>query len=225
LTEDRSVEAKEGCSSIATSMVGTPTIALPDDRVANSSSTRPGSNASSSTIVAAFDTAPITQQTQPPVWNSGIGMMNTSPARPHPLGGVGAVIGEAAMVQQRALRKTRGARGVLDHHRIGGFDDGKRDALIVAGGDEGSPVVEADDLAKFGAVRRDLAHRLQHRIAAEAVDDEHSGRARLLQHIFDFLAPEAGIDGDQHHAASPAPNSSMIHSGSSAPTPRPARPA
>jgi hypothetical protein len=29
LTDERSVDAKEGCSSIATSMVGTPTIALP----------------------------------------------------------------------------------------------------------------------------------------------------------------------------------------------------
>ena len=27
-----------------------------------------------------------------------------------------------------------------------------------------------------------------------------AGRAGLLQHIFDFVGPEAGIDGDQHHA-------------------------
>src|SRR4051794_36021822 len=41
LIDERSVEAKEGCSSIATSMVGTPTIALPR-YLAKSSSTRPG---------------------------------------------------------------------------------------------------------------------------------------------------------------------------------------
>ena len=39
-----------------------------------------GSKASTSTWVAAFETAPITQQTQPPVWNSGIVVMKTSPA-------------------------------------------------------------------------------------------------------------------------------------------------
>ena len=65
---------------------------------------------------------------------------------PHSLGGVGAVVGEAAMMQQRAFRKAGGARGILDHHGIGRFDRGKRDALAVAGGDEGRPVVETDDL-------------------------------------------------------------------------------
>jgi hypothetical protein len=48
-----------------------------------------------------------------------------------------------------------------------------------------------------------LAYRLQHRIAAEGSDDEHAGRAGLLQHIFQFVGPEAGIDGDQHHAGQP----------------------
>ena len=38
-----------------------------------------GSNASISTWVAAFETEPITQQTQPPVWNSGMVVMKTSP--------------------------------------------------------------------------------------------------------------------------------------------------
>ena len=86
---------------------------------------------------------------------------------PHAVGGVGAVVGEAAMMQQRAFRKAGGARRILDHHGIAGFDVGKRDALVVAGGDEGRPVVEADDLAKLRAARRNLAHRLQHRIAAK----------------------------------------------------------
>src|SRR5215212_1414176 len=76
--DDRSVVAKDGCSSMATSIVGTPIIAFPR-YVSNSSSTSPGSKASSSTCVAALDTAPITQQTQPPVWNSGMVVMNTSP--------------------------------------------------------------------------------------------------------------------------------------------------
>ena len=107
------------------------------------------------------------------------------------------------MVQQRAFRKARGARGILDHHGIGRLDVGERDGLVVAGGDEGGPVVEADDLAKLRAARRDLAHRLQHRIAAERIDHEYAGRAGLLQHIFDFVGPEAGIDGDQHHAGEP----------------------
>ena len=84
-----------------------------------------------------------------------------------------------------------------------GFDVGKRDALVVAGGDEGRPVVEADDLAKLRTARRNLARRLQHRVAAKGIGDEHAGRAGLLQHIFDFLDPEAGIDGDQHHAREP----------------------
>ena len=37
---------------------------------------------------------------------------------PHAIGGVGAVVGEAAMMQQRAFRKAGGARGILDHHGI-----------------------------------------------------------------------------------------------------------
>ena len=83
---------------------------------------------------------------------------------PHSLGDVGAVGGEAAMMQQRTFWKARGARGILDHHWIGRFDGGKRDALVVAGGDEGRPVVEADDLAKFRATRR------QHRAPSPASD-------------------------------------------------------
>ena len=39
----------------------------------------PGSNASTSTCVARFETEPSTQQTQPPVWNSGMVVMKTSP--------------------------------------------------------------------------------------------------------------------------------------------------
>ena len=57
---------------------------------------------------------------------------------PHAFGGVGAVVGEAAMMQQCAFRKARGARGILDHHGIAGVDVGKRD-VVVAGGDEGRP--------------------------------------------------------------------------------------
>jgi hypothetical protein len=88
---------------------------------------------------------------------------NTSPGvDPHSLGGVGAVVGKPAMMQQRALRKARGARRILDHHGIGRLDRGQRDALVVAGGNEGRPVVKADDLAKLGAARRNLAQRLQH---------------------------------------------------------------
>jgi hypothetical protein len=120
----------------------------------------------------------------------------------HALGGVGAVVGEAAMMQQGAFRKARGPRGVLDHHGIAGLDVGKR-GVVVAGGDEGCPVVKADDLAQLLAARRDLAHGLQHRIAAEGADHEHAGRAGLLQHIFDFVGPETGIDGHQHHAGQP----------------------
>src|ERR1019366_7472033 len=83
------------------------------------------------------------------------------------------------------------------------LDRGKCDARIVAGGDEGRPVVEADDLPKLGAAWRNLAHRLQHWIAAEDIDDEYAGRAGLLEHIFEFAGPETGIDRDQHHAREP----------------------
>jgi hypothetical protein len=85
-----------------------------DHRVAaigrNISSTRPGSNASSSTWRRGLDTAPSTQQTQPPVWNSGMVVTNTSPGSiPMRSSGIGAVVGEAAMMQQRAFRKASGA--------------------------------------------------------------------------------------------------------------------
>ena len=104
------------------------------------------------------------------------------------------------MAEQGALRKARGARGVLDHDGIVGTDGRQFDALVVACGDEGVPVVEADDLAQFGAVRRHRLHRLQHRVAAEAVDDEDAGRARLLQHIFHLAGAKGRVHGDEDHA-------------------------
>ena len=71
---------------------------------------------------------------------------------------------------------------------------------VVARRDEGVPVVEADDLAQFGAVRRHRLHRLQHRVAAKTVDDEDAGRARLLQHILHLPGAKGRVDGDEHHA-------------------------
>jgi hypothetical protein len=71
---------------------------------------------------------------------------------------------------------------------------------FVAGGDEGFPVVEADDLAQLGAVRRHRLHRLQHRVAAKAVDDEDAGRARLLQHILHLARAKRRVHGDEDHA-------------------------
>ena len=132
---------------------------------------------------------------------------------PHSLGGVGPVVGKSAMMQQRALRKARGAGGILDHHRIGRLHGGKPDDPVVAGGDEGRPVVERDDLAQFAAARRDLARRLQHRIAAKRGHHEHAGRARLLQHIFDFSLRNPGLTVTSTMPAIAAPNSSITHSG------------
>ena len=40
----------------------------------------------------------------------------------------------------------------------------------------------------------------QHRIAAEFLDHEHAGRARLVQDVFEFVGAKAGIDGDQDDA-------------------------
>ena len=57
-----------------------------------------------------------------------------------------------------------------------------------------------DDLAQLGAVRRHRLHRLQHRVAAKTVDDEDAGRARLLQHIFDFPGAKGRVHGDEDHA-------------------------
>ena len=104
------------------------------------------------------------------------------------------------MTEQGALRKARGARGVLDHDGIVGTDGRQCDALVVARRDERIPTVEADDLAQLGAVRRHRLHRLQHRVAAKTVDDEDAGRARLLQYILHFLGAKRRVDGDEHHA-------------------------
>ena len=104
------------------------------------------------------------------------------------------------MTEQGALRKACRARGVLDHDGIVGADGRQLDVCVVARGDESIPVVEADDLAQFGAVRRHRLHRLQHRVAAKAVDDEDAGRARLLQHIFDFPGAKGRVHGDENHA-------------------------
>ncbi len=79
LIDDRSVAAKFGCSIMAISIVGTPIIPLPLN-VCSSSSTSPGSNASTRICVIACDTAPSTQQTQPPVWNSGMVVIETPPS-------------------------------------------------------------------------------------------------------------------------------------------------
>ena len=81
-----------------------------------------------------------------------------------------------------------------------GLTDRQLDALVVARGDESIPVVEADDLAQLGAVRRHRLHRLQHRIAAKAVDDEDAGRARLLQHILHLPRAKGRVHGDEDHA-------------------------
>ena len=121
----------------------------------------------------------------------------------HPVGGVGAVVEKPAMAEQGALRKAGRARRILDHDGVVGTDGGQRDALVVARGDEGIPVVEADDLAQLGAVRRHRLHRLQHRIAAKTVDDEDPGRARLLQHILHLPGAKGRVHGDQHHARHP----------------------
>ena len=118
----------------------------------------------------------------------------------HAVGGVGAVVEQSAMAEQGAFRKARGARGVLDHDGIVGTDGRQLDALVVARGDEGVPVVEADDLAQFRAVRRHRLHRLQHRVAAKAVDDEDAGRARLLQHILHLARAKGRVHGNEDHA-------------------------
>lgn len=68
-----------GCSIMATSMVGTPSIAVPR-WVSISSSINPGSKASTSTMVDAVPTEPREQQTEPPMWNSGILLTSTPPA-------------------------------------------------------------------------------------------------------------------------------------------------
>ena len=121
----------------------------------------------------------------------------------HPVGGIGAVVEKPAMPEQGAFRKAGRARGVLDHDGIVGTDRRQCDTLVVAGGDKGVPVVEADDLANLPAVRRHRLYRLQHRIAAKAVDYEHPGRTRLLQHILHLFRPKGGVHGDEHHAGEP----------------------
>ena len=104
------------------------------------------------------------------------------------------------MTKQGALWKACGARGVLDHDGVVGADGRQLDISVVARGDERIPVVEADDLAQLGAVRRHRLHRLQHRVAAKTVDDEDAGRARLLQHIFDLPGAKGRVHGNENHA-------------------------
>ena len=76
---DRSRVEKSGCSIRAMSMVGTPPMTLAPS-VSMSSSTRPGSNISTGMWVALAHTLPSAPSTQPPVWNRGMGLSQTSPS-------------------------------------------------------------------------------------------------------------------------------------------------
>ena len=93
-----------------------------------------------------------------------------------------------------------------------GFDVGSA-MVVVAGGDEGVPVVEADDLAQLGTGGATSRTVSSIGLPRNALHHEHAGRAGLLQHIFDFVALKPGLTVTSTMPASPAPNSSMIHSG------------
>ena len=62
-------------------------------RVVANASTGPGSNPPAHHVARLGDARQ--SRTQPPVWNNGIGMTHVARRDPHPLGGVGAIVGEA----------------------------------------------------------------------------------------------------------------------------------
>ena len=125
-SDDRSVEAKLGCSNIEMSMVGT--VDIPSHRyVSINSNTSAGSNDSTSTCVPRLDTAPTTQSRQPPAWNIGIVVSHTQAVgHLHEIQRVGGVVDHAAVMQERPLREPRRARRVLDHGWIAGIDGRQR---------------------------------------------------------------------------------------------------
>ncbi len=102
------------------------------------------------------------------------------------------------MMQQRALGKTGSTRSVLDHHRIHRANLGQWFLRSVARSKEFFPIVEANDLAQLGTILRRLLRGREHLVAAEIVDDEDTGGARLLQHIFDLGEPKRRVDRHQH---------------------------
>ena len=71
------------------------------------------------------------------------------------------------MMQHGAFRKTRGAGGVLDHHGIVGSDIRKFAGRRAGRIEELVPLVEADHIAQFGALRPDRLDGGEHGIAAE----------------------------------------------------------
>jgi hypothetical protein len=116
----------------------------------------------------------------------------------HPIQRMRAVVDQAAMVQHGALRETRRTRGVLDHHSIVRIDHWQIGRRAGSGVQEISPLVESDHLAEIRTVRSDLLDGGEHRIAPERCRDHDARRLRLVEHILDFLLPEAWVDRDQN---------------------------
>jgi hypothetical protein len=103
------------------------------------------------------------------------------------------------VVQQRALRKSGRARGVLDLRRISGSDCRKRDRRTAECA-EGIPFREADHFAKCGKLGAQRRERFRHRVAAVLWHEKDPGRARLTQHVRELLALIGGVDGHEDHA-------------------------
>ena len=103
-------------------------------------------------------------------------------------------------MEQRTLRKSSGARCVLQHHGVGRSDLWEIAGELVGSREEIFPVVEANDVMEFGAFGLDALGRGEHRIAAMRWHDEHCLGPRLCEHVLQLVLLERRVDGDNYHA-------------------------
>ena len=109
------------------------------------------------------------------------------------------VVRQSAVVQQRALRKARGAGRVLDLDRIVGLDVGQllgRRTRV----QEGIELRKRDRLAQAGQLAAHTRERLRHRVAPELGQQDDPRRARLLEDIGQLAGPVGGVDRHEGHA-------------------------
>ena len=163
--------------------------------------TRPGSNSRTSTWVRCLDTQPRTPKRAAAGVEEGHCLhVDIAIGDAEPVDNMMSIVDEPAVVEERTLRKSGGARCVLQHDGVGRSDLWEIAGELVGSGEEMVPVVEADDVLEFGAFGLDALGRGEHRIAAMRWHDEHCPGLRLCEHVVQLVSLERWVDGDDHHA-------------------------
>ena len=117
--------------------------------------------------------------------------------------GVDAIAHQAIVMQQRPFRETRGARRVLDLHRIAGLRIAQLAGLGLGPGIERLMIGEQDTMLDRGNFIANGVGNLLHGIAAEIRDIVNRFGSRLFEHIFQLALLIGRIDRHQDHTGKP----------------------